>query len=215
MFTTAQNDMIVNDKIFDFIYTIAMRDATLQKAYELKKDGLTDEQKKSNEYKKELLLKNEAAKSIVRGYIDDIIAGNNPCFYAVEEKLERSFDEFVEEHKLYLTKFTFGNCQKLINMTVKYFYIVTYSDPTIPTIRSHFNDCHCPMDNVMIKAIKNELKKDNKSLKDFGVKNDDLKSWSKIVNSNTSQYDAFQEIVKYLAQKQGVSPIEYDYLMWK
>lgn len=212
MFTTAQNDMIVNDKIFDFIYTIAMRDATLQKAYEIKTDGLTDDQKKSNEYKKELLLKNEAAKSIVRGYIDDIIAGNNPCFYAVEEKLEHSFDSFVEEHKDYLTKFTFGNCQKLINMTVKYFYIVTYSDSII---RSHFNSCHCPMDNVMIKTVKSELKKDNKPLKDFGVKNDDLKSWSKIVNSNTSQYEAFQEIVKYLAQKQGVSPIEYDYLMWK
>lgn len=67
----------------------------------------------------------------------------------------------------------------------------------------------------MIKTVKSELKKDNKPLKDFGVKNDDLKSWSKIVNSNTSQYEAFQEIVKYLAQKQGVSPIEYDYLMWK
>lgn len=204
--------MIVDDKIFDFIYTIAMRDATLQKAYEIKTDGLTDDQKKSNEYKKKLLLKNDEAKRIVRKYIDDIIAGNNPCFYAVEEKLEHSFDSFVEEHKDYLTKFTFGNCQKLINMTVKYFYIVTYSDSTI---RLHFNSCHCPMDNVMIKTVKRELKKDNKSLKDFGVKNDDLKSWSKIVNSNTSQYDAFQEIVKYLAQKQGVSPIEYDYLMWK
>lgn len=205
--------MIVDDKIFDFIYTIAMRDATLQKAYELKKDGLTDEKKKSNEYKKELLLKNEAAKSIVRGYIDDIIAGNNPCFYAVEKKLERSFDEFVEEHELYLTKFTFGNCQKLINMTVKYFYIVTYSDPTI---RSHFNDCHCPMDNVMINMAIKELNKSGKTLTSFNTTSANLrKSWSRIVQGNKSQYDAFQEIVKYLAEQQGVSPIEYDYLMWK
>lgn len=205
--------MIVDDKIFDFIYTIAMRDATQQKAYELKKDGLTDERKKSNEYKKELLLKNEGAKSIVREYIDDIIAGNNPCFYAVEENLERSFEEFVEKHKLYLTKFTFGNCQKLINMTVKYFYIVTYSDPTI---RSHFNDCHCPMDNVMINMAIKELNKSGKTLANFNTTSANLrKSWSRIVQGNKSQYDAFQEIVKYLAKQQGVSPIEYDYLMWK
>ena len=205
--------MIVDDKVFEFIYTIAMRDATLQKAYELKKDGLTDEQKKSNEYKKELLLKNEGAKSIVREYIDDIIAGNNPCFYAVEENLERSFEEFVEKYKPYLTEFTFGNCQKLINMTVKYFYIVTYSDPTI---RSHFNDCHCPMDNVMINMAIKELNKSGETLANFNTTSANLrKSWSRIVHGNTSQYDAFQEIVKYLAKQQGVSPIEYDYLMWK
>lgn len=211
MFTTAQNDMIVDDKIFDFIYTIAMRDATQQKAYNLIGYKATKDTKKPDDYKKEVLLQNNVAKDIIREYIDNIISGNNPDFYVVEKAVEDSFGVFIQG-KTYLSPFTFGNCQKLINMTVKYFYIVTYS---APTIRSHFNSCHCPMDNVMIKTVKSELKKDNKSLKDFGVKNDDLKSWSKIVNSNTSQYDAFQEIVKYLAQKQGVSPIEYDYLMWK
>lgn len=60
--------MIVDDKVFDFIYTIAMRDATQQKAYELKKDGLTDERKKSNEYKKELLLKTKVQKYRQRIY---------------------------------------------------------------------------------------------------------------------------------------------------
>lgn len=214
--------MIVDDKVFEFIYTIAMRDATLQKAYEIKTDGLTDDQKKSNEYKKKLLLKNDEAKRIVRKYIDDIIAGNNPCFYAVEEKLEHSFDSFVEEHKDYLTKFTFGNCQKLINMTVKYFYIVTYSDSTI---RSHFNSCHCPMDNVMIEVAINELDNIGKTLNDInGFYNLKIikanktylrQSWSQIDISDIKQYKLFQAAVCYLAQKQGVSPIEYDYLMWK
>lgn len=203
--------MIVDDKIFDFIYTIAMRDATLQKAYNLIGYKATKGAKKPNDYKKEVLLQNNVAKDIIREYIDNIISGNNPDFYFVEKAVEDSFSAFIQG-KTYLSPFTFGNCQKLINMTVKYFYIVTYSNPTI---RSHFNDCHCPMDNVMIKTVKSELKKDNKPLKDFGVKNDDLKSWSKIVNSNTSQYEAFQKIVCYLAQKQGASPIEYDYLMWK
>ncbi len=204
--------MNINDQIFDFIYTIAMRDATQQKAYELKTAELTDEQKKSDEYKKELLLKNYEAKRIVREYIDDIIAGNNPCFYAVEGKLERSFEAFVEEHKDYLTKFTFGNCQKLINMTVKYFYIVVYPNPTIS---AHFNKCHCPMDNVMINTAITELKKSGGTLANFNTTSADLrKSWSRIDRNDHVQYDLFQAIVRYLACKQGVTPIEYDYLMW-
>ena len=203
--------MIVDDKIFDFIYTIAMRDATLQKAYELIGYKTSKGAKKPDDYKKEELLQNSTAKDIIREYIDNIIAGNNPNFYDVEKDVEKSFDSFIEGKK-YLSSFTFGNCQKLINMTVKYFYIVTYSDSTI---RSYFNNCHCPMDNVMIKTVKRELK-NNKPLKDFKITSEELsKSWSRIAQGNTSQYDAFQEIVKYLAQQQGVSPIEYDYLMWK
>ena len=203
--------MIVDDKIFEFIYTIAMRDATLQKAYELIGYKTSKGAKKPDDYKKEELLQNNTAKDIIREYIDNIIAGNNPDFYIVEKAVEDSFSVFIQG-KTYLSPFTFGNCQKLINMTVKYFYIVTYSDPAI---RSHFNDCHCPMDTVMIKTVKRELK-NNKPLKDFKITSEELsKSWSRIVQGNTSQYDAFQEIVKYLAKQKGVSPIEYDYLMWK
>lgn len=204
--------MIVDDKIFDFIYTIAMRDATLQKAYELIGYKTSKGAKKPDDYKKEELLQNSTAKDIIREYIDNIIAGNNPNFYDVEKDVEKSFDSFIKGKK-YLSSFTFGNCQKLINMTVKYFYIVTYSDPTI---RSHFNDCHCPMDNVMINMAIKELNKSGKTLANFNTTNANLrKSWSRIVQENKSQYDAFQEIVKYLAKQKGVSPIEYDYLMWK
>lgn len=204
--------MIVDDKVFEFIYTIAMRDATLQKAYELIGYKTSKGAKKPDDYKKEELLQNSTAKDIIREYIDNIIAGNNPNFYDVEKNVEKSFDCFIKGKK-YLSSFTFGNCQKLINMTVKYFYIVTYS---APTIRSHFNDCHCPMDNVMINMAIKELNKSGKTLANFNTTSANLrKSWSRIVQGNTSQYDAFQEIVKYLAQQQGVSPIEYDYLMWK
>lgn len=204
--------MIVDDTIFDFIYTIAMRDATLQKAYELIGYKTSKGAKKPDDYKKEELLQNSTAKDIIREYIDNIIAGNNPNFYDVEKDVEKSFDSFIEGKK-YLSSFTFGNCQKLINMTVKYFYIVTYSDPAI---RSHFNDCHCPMDNVMINMAITELKKSGKTLANFNTTSANLrKSWSRIERNNHVQYDLFQAIVKYLAQQQGVSPIEYDYLMWK
>ncbi len=191
--------MIVDDKIFDFIYTIAMRDATLQQAFDLTKSGLN---------KKTDLLNCKEAKKHVRKYIDDIIVGKKTDFYTVETDVETAFGQFIPGKN-----FTFGNCQKLINMTVKYFYIVTYSDPTI---RSHFTDCHCPMDNVMINMAINELNMSGKTLANFNTTSASLrKSWSRIVQGNKSQYDAFQEIVKYLAEQQGVSPIEYDYLMWK
>lgn len=190
--------MIVDDKIFDFIYTIAMRDATLQQAFDLTKSGLN---------KKTDLLNCKEAKKHVRKYIDDIIVGKKTDFYTVETDVETAFGQFIPGKN-----FTFGNCQKLINMTVKYFYIVTYSDPTI---RSHFTDCHCPMDNVMINMAINELNMSGKTLANFNTTSASLrKSWSRIVQGNKSQYDAFQEI-EYLAEQQGVSPIEYDYLMWK
>lgn len=213
--------MIVDDKIFDFIYTIAMREATQQKAYNLIGYKATKDVKKPDDYKKEVLLQNNVAKDIIRKYIDNIIADNNPNFYDVEKDVEKSFDSFIKGKK-YLSSFTFGNCQKLINMTVKYFYIVTYSNPAI---RSYFNDCHCPMDTVMIEVVINELDNIGKTLNDINefynlkiIKANKTylrQSWSQIDISDIKQYKLFQAAVCYLAQKQGASPIEYDYLMWK
>ena len=160
-----------------------------------------------------------AAKQLVKEYVDDIIAGKNPNFYAVEKAVETAFDQFIPGKN-----FTFGNCQKLINMTVKYFYIVTYS---CLSIRSNFNNCHCPMDNVMIECVISELDKANVTLDDINNKNKLnivipqkkkiskgylRNSWSNITQQNHKQYDLFQAAVKYLAQQRGVSPIEYDYL---
>lgn len=204
--------MTVDDKIFNFIYTIAMRDATLQQAFDLTKSGLT---------KKSDLLNCEEAKKYVRKYIDDIIADNNPNFYDVEKDVEAAFDTFIPGKN-----FTFGNCQKLINMTVKYFYIVTYLEPKI---RSHFNCCHCPMDNIMIERVISELDKVEVTLDDINNKYD-LKiaipqkkkigkgylrnSWSNIEQKDHKQYDLFQAAVKYLADLQNMNSIEYDYSMW-
>lgn len=217
--------MIVDDKIFDFIYTIAMRDATLQKAYELSGYKTSKGAKKPDDYKKEVLLQNNVAKDIIREYIDNIISGNNPNFYDVEKDVEKSFDSFIKDKK-YLSSFTFGNCQKLINMTVKYFYIVTYLEPKI---RSHFNCCHCPMDNIMIERVISELDKAEVTLDDINIKYD-LKiailqkkkigkgylrnSWSNIEQKDHKQYDLFQAAVKYLADLKNMNSIEYDYSMW-
>ena len=46
--------------------------------------------------------------------------------------------------------FTFGNAQKVINMTAKYLYIICYADSAF---RDRFKYCHCPMDRVMLNIV--------------------------------------------------------------
>ncbi len=197
----------INDQIFNFVYEVALRDATLRKAYTGSLDNLRD---------------NKDAKNILRKYIDDIIQGraNKNLFYSTEEKIEESFAEHLLGTN---SQFTFGNIQKLINMTVKYMFIICYNDNKL---KENFNLCHCPMDNVMINIAIDELEKINKdnlrtddleNLKRFlkrGNKTFLRKSWSKIESNNIEQYNLYQQIISFLAKQQGVSPIEYDYLLW-
>ena len=82
---------------------------------------------------------------IIREYIDNVLAGNNPDFL-MWKNAEESFDKFTIGKSL--PSFMFGDFQKSINKMIKRFYIVTYLDPTI---RPHFNNYHCPVDNLMIK----------------------------------------------------------------
>ena len=46
--------------------------------------------------------------------------------------------------------FTFGNAQKLVNMTAKYMFLRAYGDNGE---RSKFEGCDCPMDGVMCRFI--------------------------------------------------------------
>ena len=69
--------------IFNFAYEMALRDATLQGAYE-----------GANKIE---LRKNEKAKQLVLAYIQNIFSGKNPDFYAVEKAVEDSFQRYIEE----------------------------------------------------------------------------------------------------------------------
>lgn len=236
MCTKAKND--IDEKIFDFAYEMAMRDATMMKAYQ-------GDKKAPKECK--------GAKEIVREYIDSLLNDTADNFYKAEDKFYKVEDEFEKTINEELgnpqpPKFTFGNCQKVINMTAKYIFIATYANKEL---RKNFENCHCPMDSIMINAVIGKLKEKIKegeleydgtkceSVNDFlEVINDkrELKidnpnitylrgSWSNIKKGGETippQYALFQEVVKYLAEtykksepdKKGVSPIEYDYLIW-
>lgn len=229
------NQVSVDDKIFDFIYEMAMRDATMQMAYKVNKGENKSAPKKC-----------KGAKAIVRDYIDSLLNDTADNFYEVEDKFEKTINEELGNPQP--PKFTFGNCQKVINMTVKYLYIATYANKEL---RKNFKNCHCPMDSIMIDAAIGKLKEKIKegkleydgtkceSVNDFlEVINDKYalniekpnitylrNSWSNIKKEGKTvppQYALFQEAVKYLAEtykksepdKKGVSPIEYDYAVW-
>ena len=197
--------------IFDFSYGAALGDAIGQKAFEGNKKPLRN---------------NEEAKVIARQYVDSIINGEKPDFYKAAEALQESFTRYIEENKseiIYITKggnpsspiFRFGNAQKLLNMLAKNMFLLVYQDELL---RANFTQCHCPMDNIMINNIKKALKIMNDKeaiLLLTRYKNSEKLAWSRIETENLEQYEAFQACVKFLASKQGLSPIEYDYWQWK
>lgn len=197
--------------VFDYSYGAALGDAIGQKAFEGNKKPLRN---------------NEEAKVIARQYVDSIINGEKPDFYKAAEALQESFTRYIEENKseiIYITKggnpsspiFRFGNAQKLLNMLAKNMFLLVYQDELL---RANFTQCHCPMDNIMIETVKKELKgMDNAEARLLleRYKNSGKLAWSRIEEEDLEQYEAFQACVKFLADKQDLSPIEYDYWQWK
>lgn len=183
----------IDDSIFDFVYEIALRDATMRSAYVGPHENL---------------IKGEHAqrvKKYINEYISNILNGNYPNFYETESIVEKELEQY---------NFSFGNCQKLINMTVKYFYIATYKNSSKKKL---FDKCHCPMDRIMIKKVI-QLSKETEILQiaKCDIKNIDC-SWSKLEKINDTipiQYIKFQEAVSILAKQKGINPIEFDFVFW-
>lgn len=211
------NEFSLEERIFNFAYKMALRDATLQQSYK----G-TD--------KKSLRANNEA-RGFVSEYIEAIFNGMQPCFYDTETKVENSFRDFIKNKKLTtekgtLAEFTFGNAQKLINMTAKYMYISAYANDGI---RERFQCCHCPMDSIMVDRLKIKIAENVEADQTFKVRIIQLakefnesgkwktflsKPWSGITSSNCTQYTLFQSLVSILAQREHILPIEFDYKYW-
>lgn len=193
-------DSDIGNKIFEFAYELALRDATIRTAY------------KGN---KAVLRRNNTAKKIIKDYIDSIIKGEPTDFDSVASDVEQSFTEYVKPKKENVI-FTFGNTQKLINMTVKYMYIATYDNEKI---RDRFKNCHCPLDSYMRDKVWAEIKNcddsDIAECRNFLSKHRFYNcSWSKIKSDGREIYDKFQETVRFLAEREGITPVNFDYKYW-
>ena len=93
------------EKIFEFVYLMAFRDATMRRAFPKKTEESEEEY---NSFLK--------AKGPARKFIDKLLAGSDDI------EPETYMLEICRVVKTY--GFTFGNAQKLINMLSKYMYII-------------------------------------------------------------------------------------------
>ena len=171
---------------------------------------------------KDDLINNVDAKVIVKRHIKNILKNEPEDVITVITKVANFFKN--DENG-----FSFGNAQKLVNMTVKYFYIMTYDNKTD---RSLFRKAHCPMDRIMrdivVKKYKAAIAEDDKqknkrveyySRDDGSGETSDWSSvaWSKIDDRNVERYRKFQEMVSYLCEidEDSIYPIDFDYKYYR
>lgn len=198
----------IDKDIFRFVYAEAMKDATMRKAYTGEKKWLTE--KSAFESVKEVL------SDLINGVINNKYTSPdqyNKDFLETASKVCRVIDSQKHSDN---KSFTFGNAQKLINMMFKYFYIICYKNDSM---RERFRFCHCPMDSKMLKSVWDK-KEILSSRIDLGKSNFYTDCWSGIDfddNNNPpfpERYLKFQKAVRYLADDQNITAIEYDYKVW-
>lgn len=199
-----------DENIFKFIYLAAIRDAVLQKAYKGEKKWLEES---------DVLV---SLKETLSEFIDKVLKGEYHC----QEDYDADFlstaisvCEIINNNKKEAENpdFTFGNAQKLINIMMKYFYITCYGKKAA---KEKFKFCHCPMDQQMLKKV--WCKRESLSHYIPLGSTDFMKSWGsenfKVLESPKynypDRYRLFQEAVRDLAHKKGISPLEFDYREW-
>lgn len=197
-----------NRHIFELVYMNAMRDALLQKAFEGSKKDLMNNKK-------------NGVRKVVQNHINDII--NGKYIKKEQEDYDNDFYKLADSicEKINNNEFTFGNAQKLINMTVKYFYLLAYNDQDMT---SKFKYCHCPMDKIIKDKVVLEYRNSgHKEYLKFKMYGSEKEAWSYVTWSDIEKhepdndvkfgidvYKQFQNMVRYLSGKELI-PIEYDY----
>ncbi len=180
----------IGERLFGFVYDMAFNDATMRRAFS-KMDG-----EDKSEYRKRKEIAKDYSREYVRKYIDSIFCNETPDPIFVIAEISKKCKDIG---------FTFGNAQKLVNMSAKYMYISTYDNLDL---REFFSACHCPMDGTMIDVVS----KNNA----FSVNTDF--SWSKMMLANDTipkEYEEFQNLVKAMSNACGCYPVEFDYFNWE
>ena len=245
----AETKQDIDEKIFDFAYELAMRDATIRTAFRgttiyvlLAKDNPDTKYKATDDDKKRA----DCAKTAVRRYIVKIFKNE----LNTKDEHDNSFMEAVKEvinafegYKDKDSSFSFGNAQKLINMTAKYMFMATYNRPKL---RENFKCCHCPMDNQLINKVAKyvgllveeyqeiTMEYAEEMLKDYAGKRKKIGDWAKLdgfgwskLNSEKGRaiYDTYQETIRFLSSNatilkkhigasDSLSSLEFDFFVW-
>lgn len=200
---------VYDEKIFDFIFIEAMGDATLRGAYNGDKRKL-----------KECSTLSELKDGLCK-FVENVLNGSflnqdhyNEEFLELAKTVCRKIAKITGD-----SEFTFGNAQKLINMTLKYFFISTYGQSEEE--RAKFQFCHCPMDGMMTDVVWKEKQNSerNDRLREIITcnYNEFHDGWGKLEFKNgcyPKRYKEFQCAVRYLSKKDKIFPIEYDFCKW-
>lgn len=207
------NGKTIQEAMFDFMLRGALNDAVSMKSYERGKRAIKEK------------IQGSKARTILKNYVDLLIQGKKPDFWKCERDLETAIGD---------KDFRFGNCQKLINMLAKNFFLAFYREDE-KTRRSRFENCHCPMDRIMIQNVRTAYREKFRdrypnvpwtsvSWSRIEWNESEKRNWdegkvgfSDRVKKTTSllTYLWFQRMVSELAEMEHVCPIEYDFWHWK
>lgn len=185
--------------VFDFIYKMALDDATRRI-------------KGINQAIRKVIWNKKIKDDIVKKYTESVIKGENPDF---KDCINKILDVVHDEFKI---KITFGIIQKLLSMTMKYLYIRYYGTE----IEKNFNCCNGPMDSVMRDSVLGyyDNKKLEKKLENPGF--DRETAWSKLDKGTSDKkykldnYDNFQKGLELIKDNENIcNKIELDFRLWK
>jgi hypothetical protein len=249
MDSTDETMNCIDEKIFDFAYELAMRDATMRTTFRgatiyvlLAKDNPDTKYKATDDDK----IRADCAKSAVRVYINKIFKNELRTKEEHDKRFKEAAKEVIDAFKGYTdndSSFSFGNAQKLINMTAKYMFMATYDRPEL---RDNFKCCHCPMDNQLINKVAKyvgllveeyqeiTMEYAGELLKGYACKRKQKGDWAKLESFGWSKlksekeraiYDTYQETIRFLSsnttilkERIGVdgplSPLEFDFYAW-
>ncbi|SEA56724.1 hypothetical protein SAMN05216349_11725 [Oribacterium sp. KHPX15] len=187
--------MNIDDKTFDFAYIMAFRDATMRNAFPRHSD-----EKDNDFHTRKRRIKNHS-KPIVKNYIDAIMKDDNQMvpFTVINRLCDRDNTD---------QGFTFGNAQKLVNMTAKYMFLSAYGDTEK---RELFKNCHCPMDGVMMERLREKCEEYTLKLEKFEI------PWSRLKKDDEKsikEYEKFQYYINQIAKQENIYPIEVDFMFW-
>ena len=201
----------IKGKIFEFVYGCALHDAILQLAFKDEKRWIYEVVEAKNELRK---------------YIDKIIFENgfsdqkehDISFLNTANSICNAINGYIDKPSKVNSVFSFGNAQKLINMTVKHFYALCYSNWSL---RENFKYCHCPMDGIMLQWVWKKytnIENCNRAKRSEELGKSFCDSWSNETIKNNAfpeRYKKFQGIIRRWSEKEGYTPIEFDFIIWQ
>ena len=115
------------------------------------------------------------------------------------ERIQYIMNGVVKDEKLLKKKFTFGQAQKWVNMTLKYLWLLDMLPKGISA-----EDLHVPIDSFILEALTNICKD--------GTYKYNGEAWSRLT---TDKYDTIQKEIRNIAKEKEINaPIEWENTAW-